>query len=58
VVAPADLVDDPPATAIVLNPVYVGKIERQLAELGLRTLVVTIEDYAEPTTRPEPARIG
>src|SRR5690606_26984234 len=35
VVAPADLVADPPATAIVLNPVYVDEIGAQLAELGL-----------------------
>lgn len=43
VVAPADLVDDPPATAIVLNPNYAGEVSRQLAELGLATSVATIE---------------
>src|SRR5690606_10613893 len=33
VVAPADLVNDPPATVIVLNPNYVDEIHEQLAEL-------------------------
>jgi 2-polyprenyl-3-methyl-5-hydroxy-6-metoxy-1,4-benzoquinol methylase len=43
VVAPDDLVDDPPATAIVLNPVYVGEVRQQLVELGLSTRVATVE---------------
>lgn len=43
VVAPADLRDDPPATAVVLNPLYVEEIGRQLAELGLGTRVVAVD---------------
>lgn len=58
VVAPADLVDDPPATAIVLNPVYVDEIGQQLAALGLGTRVVAMEQLAHPTTPPDPAGIG
>lgn len=51
VVAPADLLDDPPATAIVLNPVYVGEIGRHLSELGLETRAVAMEQLVHPITR-------
>src|SRR5690606_41039457 len=49
VVAPADLVADPPATAIVLNPVYVDEIGAQLAELGLPTQVRSPMHLVHPT---------
>jgi hypothetical protein len=58
VVAPADLRDDPPATAIVLNPIYVDEIGRQLFELGLETRVVAIEQLVPPTPRTEPSGAG
>jgi SAM-dependent methyltransferase len=58
VVAPADLVDDPPATAIVLNPVYVDEVGTQLSGLGLETRVVAMEQVVHPTTRPGPAGVG
>lgn len=48
VVAPADLVNDPPATVIVLNPNYVDEIHEQLAELGLPSRVVTPEHFVRP----------
>lgn len=50
VVAPADLLDDPPTTAIVLNPVYVDEIGRHLSELGLGTRVIAIE-HVHPSAR-------
>src|SRR5690606_41634538 len=52
VVAPADLVADPPATAIVLNPVYVDEIGAQLAELGLSTQVHSPMHLVRPTAAP------
>jgi hypothetical protein len=42
VVAPSDLVEIRPSTAVVLNPLYVDEVSRQLAELGLTTEVVTL----------------
>jgi hypothetical protein len=42
VVAPSDLVGLRPATAVVLNPLYVDEVLQQLAELDLPTEVVTL----------------
>jgi hypothetical protein len=42
VVAPSDLVGLRPATAVVLNPLYVDEVRQQLAELDLPTEVVTL----------------
>lgn len=58
VVAPGDLRDDPPASAIVLNPVYVDEIAGQLAALGLGARVVALDQLAHPTTRPGPTGVG
>jgi SAM-dependent methyltransferase len=35
ILSPADLVDDPPATVIIMNPVYRDEIAAELAQLGL-----------------------
>lgn len=53
VVAPADLVGEPPATVIVLNPNYVDEIGKQLADLGLPSRVVTPEQLVRPGEREE-----
>jgi hypothetical protein len=42
VVAPPDLRAIGPATAVVLNPLYVEEVGQQLAELDLATEVVTL----------------
>ena len=42
VVAPADLRTIRPTTAVVLNPLYVDEVGRQLGELDLATEVVTL----------------
>ena len=42
VLGPADLVADPPTSALVLNPNYVAEIGSQLQELGLPTKVATL----------------
>ena len=36
IVAPADLVGDPPDTVVVMNPIYLGEIRRMLEDLSLR----------------------
>lgn len=60
VIAPADLVDDAPATAIVLNPLYVDEIGGQLAELGLKTRAVAMGAVRSPdhTPRSRGDRVG
>jgi hypothetical protein len=42
VVAPSDLGAIRPATAVVLNPMYVDEVKHQLTDLDLRTEVVTL----------------
>jgi hypothetical protein len=42
VVAPSDLVEMRPTTAVVLNPLYVDEVRHQLVDLGLSTEVVTL----------------
>ncbi|MAE69205.1 MAG: SAM-dependent methyltransferase [Gemmatimonadetes bacterium] len=36
IIAPADLVNDPPDTVVVMNPIYLGEIRRMLECLSLR----------------------
>jgi SAM-dependent methyltransferase len=42
VIAPEALVDEPPDTVIVMNPVYLAEIRAQLASLGLDPEVVAV----------------
>ncbi len=42
VIAPQALVDDPPDIVIVMNPVYVGEISKQLGGLGMSADVVAV----------------
>jgi hypothetical protein len=42
IIAPEALVDEPPDTVIVMNPVYLAEIRAQLASLGLDPEVVAV----------------
>jgi SAM-dependent methyltransferase len=42
IVAPETLVGSPPDVVVVMNPIYVGEIERQLDGMGLRPNIVAV----------------
>lgn len=48
VVAPARLKEAPPDRVIVMNPVYMAEIRRDLERLGLAPALVPVTAFAEP----------